>query len=96
MFSNQECSWKWPDGTPVSIKIGIHTGIRLQMDIVTDLGAVTAGIVGTKSYSYHLFGDTVNTASRMCSSSSPGKILLSSYAEEVMRLNHPGTTPLSY
>lgn len=58
--------------------------------MIHDVGAVTAGIVGTKSYSYHLFGDAVNTASRMCSCSSPGKISLSPSAEETMRLNHPG------
>ena len=25
------------------------------------VGAVTAGVIGTKTYSYHLFGDAVNT-----------------------------------
>jgi class 3 adenylate cyclase len=59
------------------------------------VGAVTGGIVGTKSYSYHLFGDVVNTASRMCSHSVPGKILFSSSTEEAMRSNHPGHSPLS-
>ena len=50
-------------GIEWKIRIGIHTG-----DIV-------GGIVGTKKYIYDIFGDTVNTASRMESNS------------EVMRIN---------
>ncbi|MCB0769841.1 MAG: adenylate/guanylate cyclase domain-containing protein [Flavobacteriales bacterium] len=47
------------------IRIGVHTG------------PVVAGIVGVKKFSYDIWGDTVNTASRMESSGEPGKVNIS-------------------
>ncbi|ACY14448.1 adenylate/guanylate cyclase domain-containing protein [Haliangium ochraceum] len=50
--------------TPLSIRIGMHTG------------PVVAGVIGTKKFSYDVWGDTVNVASRMEASSVPGRIQL--------------------
>ena len=47
------------------IRIGIHTG------------PVVAGIVGIKKFAYDIWGDTVNTASRMENKGEPGKVNIS-------------------
>lgn len=51
--------------TSCNIRIGIHAG------------PVIAGVIGTKKFSYDVWGDTVNTASRMEAFSEPGKIQIS-------------------
>jgi adenylate cyclase len=48
-------------------------------------GPVTAGIIGHKKFSYDLWGDTVNLASRMESTGIPGKIQVPASTRELAK-----------
>ena len=54
-----------PDGEPLQIRIGIHTG------------PLIAGVIGESRFGYDIWGNTVNTASRMESHGVPGRIQVS-------------------
>jgi adenylate cyclase len=53
------------------------TNLKLQARIGIHTGPITAGVIGTHKFVYDVWGDTVNTASRMESHSLPGRIQVS-------------------
>ncbi|MDX2432193.1 MAG: adenylate/guanylate cyclase domain-containing protein [Bacteroides sp.] len=70
------------------LRIGVHTG------------PVIAGVVGHKKVSYDIWGDTVNTASRMESSGIPGKVNISAITYGMVKdyfiCEYRGKLPVKY
>ena len=61
------------------------SGHAVRFRIGINSGPVVAGIIGTKKFSYDLWGDAVNTASRMESSGVPGEIQLTASTLALVR-----------
>jgi adenylate cyclase len=59
--------------------------VRFDIRIGINTGPVVAGVVGSRKFSYDIWGDTVNIASRMESNSEPGKINISANTYELIK-----------
>jgi class 3 adenylate cyclase len=59
-------------GEPIDVRIGMHSG------------PVVAGVIGKRKFTYDVWGDTVNVASRMESHGVPGHIQLTSTTQQVL------------
>ncbi|HRN35973.1 MAG TPA: adenylate/guanylate cyclase domain-containing protein, partial [Flavobacteriales bacterium] len=55
------------------LRIGLHSG------------SVVAGVVGKRKFAYDIWGDAVNTASRMESSGAPGEVNISGVTFQLVK-----------
>ncbi|MCB1179836.1 MAG: adenylate/guanylate cyclase domain-containing protein, partial [Leptospiraceae bacterium] len=73
-FMNEMKKEKEEKGIPYwELRLGIHSG------------PLVAGVIGKKKFAYDVWGDTVNTASRMESSGVPGMINISGSTFEMVK-----------
>jgi adenylate cyclase len=72
-------------------RVSAQTGHPMAVRIGIDTGPVVAGVIGQAKFSYDLWGDTVNTASRMESHGLPGSIQVTERTYERLRGRHTFT-----
>jgi adenylate cyclase len=76
-----------PDHTERLVRLGLdmlavvkglrdETGLELHLRIGIASGPVMAGVIGTRKFSYDVWGDAVNLAARLEGWSAPGRILI--------------------
>ena len=70
----------------IAMRVEVRRFSMLELRIGIDVGPVVAGVIGQRKFSYDLWGDTVNTASRMESHGIAGAIHVTERARD--RLAH--------
>ena len=66
-------------------ELNVKLEATFDLRIGINSGPVVAGVIGTKKFIYDLWGNAVNTASRMESHGVPGRIQVSLYTYELLR-----------
>ncbi|MEP7159167.1 MAG: adenylate/guanylate cyclase domain-containing protein [Chloroflexota bacterium] len=67
---DEMAAYRPPSGDPMSIRVGLHVGPGI------------GGVIGLKKFIYDVWGDTVNTASRLESHGVPGRIQVAAATAE--------------
>ena len=91
--ANDRDSWRsrCPQYFPLALKHGICRKSNLLMVVFLQLrigictGPVIAGVIGHNKFIYDLWGDSVNTASRMESQGEPGRTQVAATTYEFLR-----------
>lgn len=73
-------------------KFNDTNGMSLEMRVGLNSGPVIAGVIGYTKFSYDLWGNTVNVASRMESSGTKGRVMISPSTYELVNASFT-TTP---
>lgn len=66
-------------------RLGHERGLPLQIRVGMNVGPAVAGVIGLKKFIYDVWGDTVNTASRMESTGVPGRFQVTPNVYERLR-----------
>mmetsp|Transcript_19394 Transcript_19394/g.45428 ORF Transcript_19394/g.45428 Transcript_19394/m.45428 type:complete len:141 (+) Transcript_19394:268-690(+) len=66
-------------------KINKKYNLKFTLRAGVNVGPVVAGVLGLKRFTYDVWGDSVNTASRMESNGLPGHVHLSSQMYEMVK-----------
>jgi class 3 adenylate cyclase len=68
------------------------SGVKWKARVGIHSGPITAGVVGKRKFTYDLFGDTINIASRIETAGEAGQINVSAYTYDLIK----GTFPCKY